>query len=175
MGAAYEGKDRTRKAVVDAFNHLLAVSNGRHRKMVDDELNGMIADVAIIRANSDWLGGSRTFPDEPDVLVDICDDALRHMAEERTRRTGAHTPDIIVDNPEAAMLHEFICSDLLLSLDSGIVGGLDAFIPYSKSEGSEEPVQPLRLTPVSRLVLASPAPQKPIKGPIEDRDENPRA
>lgn len=175
MGAAYEGKDRTRKAVVDAFNHLLAVSNGRHRKMVDDELNGMIADVAIIQANADWLGGSRTFPDGPDILVDICDDALRHMAEERTRRTGAHTPDAIGDNPEAAMLHEFICSDLLLSLDSGIVGGLDAFIPYSKSEGSEEPAQPLRLAPVSRLVLASSAPKKPIKGLIKDGSENPKA
>lgn len=175
MGAAYEGKDRTRKAVVDALNHLLAVSNGRHGKMVDDELNGMIADVAIIKSDADRLGGSGTFPDESDFLVDICDDALRHMAEERTRRTGAHTSDVIVNNPEAAMLHEFICSDLLLSLDSEIVGGLDAFIPYSKSEEPERPVQPLRLAPVSRLVLASPAPKKPIKGPIKDGSENPKA
>ena len=138
MSAGYEGKSgQARKAVVDALNDLLTVSHGDHGRRIDDEMNMMLADVSTIKANAVVLVGERNH-DELDVLEYICDESMRSMADVRTRRTGMNIPAVIRSNPDAAAIHEFLCSDLLVSLDSATVGGLDAFIPYSRKANGED-------------------------------------
>lgn len=99
--------------------------------------------------------------DEPDFLADTCDEALQRMADVRARRIGARLPAVIGENPDAAMLHEFLCADLLLSIDGEIVGGLDAFIPYSRPEGQGNPTQARKSASAH---VPKPAPPKPPAG-----------
>lgn len=161
MGAEHGRKDNARKAVVDALNGLFAVSNGNHKERVDDELNGMMADVTVIKANAGRLGGRKMLADEPDFLADTCDEALQKMADVRARRIGVRLPAVIGENPDAAMLHEFLCADLLFSIDGEIVGGLDAFIPYSRPEEQGNPRQSRKS---ASAPAPKPAPPKPPAG-----------